>query len=94
MLVQVGQRFQEELITDSGLKFYLDSSYRKEWTCSVTATIAALPIKVLPKFKHILDQLKVGDEVAVSYRIVADFSFQSDSPRFMQTTEDNPYMRE
>lgn len=94
VLVQVEQAFQEELITDSGIKFYLDSSYKKEWTCSVIATVAALPIKVNPKFKHIFDELKVGDEIAVSYRIIADFAFQSDALRFMQVTEDNPHTRE
>lgn len=94
VLVQVEKAFEDELITDSGLKFYISPDYKKEWQCSVVATIAALPIKVDPKFKHIFDELKVGDEIAVSYRIVADFTFVSDALRFMQVTEDNPYMRE
>ena len=94
VLVTVEQAFQDELTTDSGIKFYIDPSYKKEMQASVVCKIAALPIKVNPKFKYIFDQLKVGDEIAVSYRIVADFTFQSDAPRFMQVTEDNPYVRE
>lgn len=94
VLVTVEQAFQDELTTDSGIKFYIDPSYKKEMQATVVCKIAALPIKVNPKFKYIFDQLNVGDEIAVSYRIVADFTFQSDAPRFMQVTEDNPHVRE
>ncbi len=94
VLLSIPQALTDQLITDSGLVFYIDPSYRKEWQASVTATIAALPLKVNPKDKHIFDQLSVGDTVGVSYRIVADFSFGSDAGQFMQTTEDNPHVRE
>jgi len=94
VLLCVDKPLQDELITDSGVKFYIDPTFKKEWQSSVTATIVALPIKVNPKHKYIFDSLKVGDEVAMSYRVVADFEFQSDAPRFMLTTEDNPYIRE
>ena len=79
---------------DSGLKLYIDPSYSKEWQSAVTATIAALPIKYSPKEKKILDQLKVGDEVLMSYQVVADFEFQDDGLQFMKTTEDNPHTEE
>lgn len=94
MLLSIPKAFQDEIITDSGLKFYLDGSYRKEWTAAVTATVAALPDNPNPKHKHILDNLKVGDEVCVSYRVVADFNFRSDSDQYMLTTEENDRFRE
>lgn len=94
MLLTIPKALNDEIITDSGLKLYLDPSYSKEWHSAVTATIASLPIKCSPKDKKILSQLKVGDEVCCSYQIVADFDFSSDGERFMQATEDNPHMKE
>lgn len=85
---------QDELITDSGLRLYLDPSYSKEWKAAVTATIVELPIKVNPKDKNILAQLYPGDEVAMAYQVVADFEFQGDGGQFMPMTEGNDYVRE
>lgn len=94
VLLSVKKALTDELITDSGIKLYFDGSFRKEWSAAVTATIAALPLKVNPKFKHIFDALSVGDEIAMDYRVVADFEFKSDALQFMPTTEDNPHVRE
>jgi hypothetical protein len=94
VFVCVKSAFTEELVTDSGLKFYIDPSYRKEWQVSVTGTIAALPAKVLPQYKKVFQSVSIGDEIAMSYTVVADFEFKSDAPNFMQVTEDNPHFRE
>lgn len=94
VLLTVDKPLQDELVTDSGLKLYISPDYKKEWQATVMATISHLPVKVLPKYKYIFDQLKVGDEVAISYRVVADFCFQSDGDRFMPTTDENPHFRE
>lgn len=92
--MKIDKALQDELITDSGVKFYLDPSYKKEWQAAVTGVIQALPLKYNKKQGKILSQLKVGDEVCVSYRVVADFSFKGDGHRFMQTTEENPHQKE
>lgn len=84
---------QDELVTDSGLKFYIDPTYRKEWQSSVTAVVAALPLKASKEDRKILSQIKVGDEVAISYRVVADFHYQGDGDRFMEASEGSPYMK-
>lgn len=94
VLLSVEKALQDELITDSGLKFYLDPTYSKEWNASVTATIAKLPIRLSPADKKIADQLREGDEVGISYQVVADFEFSGDGHRFMPSTEDNPHLRE
>lgn len=94
VLLTVAKPLQDELITDSGLKLFLDPSYNRPWNASVTATVSALPIKVNPKDKSIYDNLKVGDEVAISYMVVADFAFKSDSDQFMPVTEPNDHFRE
>lgn len=94
VLVQIEQAFQDEIITDSGLKLYLDPSYQKAWQSTVQGVVSRLPIKVNPKDKAIYDQLKVGDEVAMSFQVVADFEFKSDSDQFMPVTEGNDMYRE
>jgi len=94
VLLTIPKALNDELVTDSGLKLYIDPSYEKSWQSAVVATIAALPIKCSPKEKKILSQLKIGDEVCISYQVVADFDFSSDGERFMPTTEDNPHMKE
>ncbi len=94
VLLAIEKKQQDEIITDSGIKLFINPDYNKEWYVAVTATISALPQKVHPKDKKIIDQLKVGDEIVMSYQVVADFDFSSDGERFMQTTEDNPHTKE
>jgi hypothetical protein len=94
VLLSVAKAINDEIITDSGVKLYLDGDYKREWNAAVTATIVELPTKVNPKEKKILDQLKVGDEVCISFQVVADFEFDGDGARFMQATDDNPHVKE
>lgn len=94
VLLKIEKALQDEIITDSGLKFYLDPTYKKEWTATVVGTVVGLPIKAYGHNKDVISKLKIGDEVCISYRVVADFSFKGDGYRFMQTTEDNPYHKE
>lgn len=94
VLLKVDKALNDEITTSSGMKLYLDPTYSKEWNAAVTAKVANLPIKVLKKDDRFVAQLNVGDEVAMSYQIVADLEFKGDGDRFMQATEDNPYKQE
>lgn len=94
VLLSIEKAFQDEIITDSGLKFYIDPSYKKEWQVSVTAKIASLPVKYDKKYQKIIDALEVGDDVCVSFMVVSDFKFAGDGHRFMLTTEENDTFRE
>lgn len=94
VLITLDKPLQDEIITDSGLKFFLDPSYNKNYQATVTGKIAALPINPKTKQdKEILSQLKVGDEVCFSYMVVADMCFSSDSHRFVSTHEENDLMQ-
>lgn len=94
VLLRLDKAFQDEIVTESGIKFFFDGTWNKPFSATVTATIAALPTKPDPKDKHILDSLKVGDEVAISYKIAAELTFQGDGERFMKATEPNDYYKE
>lgn len=94
-LVFLQKAFQDEIVTPSGLKLFLDGSYNRNFTATVTGTIAALPILGKNKKEQaILDQLKIGDEIAMSYLVVYDLNYDSDGNRFMATTEGNEMMRQ
>lgn len=94
VLLSLDEAFQSEIVTPSGLKLFLDGSYNKNFTATVTARIAGLPIKAKTKKEQkILDQLKIGDEVCISYLVVFDLNYASDGERFMETSEGSEYMR-
>lgn len=94
VFLKLNKALQDEIITEGGLKLYLDPNYNPEWNATVTGKIAELPKKIPSKHKHIYDQLKVGDEVCFSYAVVSDRTFASAGAMFQQTTEDNPYRRQ
>lgn len=94
VLVHVNKALQDELVTDSGLKLYLDGSYSKEYSASVTGTVKGLPINPHYRNKEVVSRLKEGDEICFSYRVVADFEFKGDGGQFMSTVEENPYVKE
>lgn len=94
VLLKVDKALNDEIITDGGLKLYLDPTYKKEQNVAVTATVCDLPKKVSKKEQRFLSKVNIGDEVAMSYQVVADLEFKGDGHRFMPTTEDNPYQQE
>jgi hypothetical protein len=93
-LLSVEKAINDEIVLDSGVKLYMDGSYRKEWESAVTATVKALPEKISSKEKKIAEKLSAGDEVAIDYRVVYDLEFKGDGERFMPVTEENPYRQE
>lgn len=94
VLLSVEAALQETITTDSGIKFFINPDYNREWNVATSAKIAALPINPSPKEKYILDSLKVGDEVCFSYQVISDVSFGSDSNNFLPATYDDRYVKE
>jgi hypothetical protein len=87
ILVKLNKTFIDEIITENGLKLYLDPSYRPEWNCNVTGEIASLPTSVKPEHREMMAKLYVGDEVAFSYWVVIDRSWGSDGEHFYRIDE-------
>lgn len=84
VLLSLDKPLQDEIITESGLKFFIDPSYNKNFQATVTGKIAALPIHPrTKKEKEIISQLEVGDEVCFSYQVVSEMVFSSDAHRFI-----------
>lgn len=94
VLLKVDKAFQDEIITPGGLKLYLDGSYNKNFTVTVTARIAALPIKAqTAKDQKTLDLLSIGDEVCISYLTIFDLNYASEGEAFMATSEGSDFIR-
>lgn len=93
-LVSIDKAFQDEITTPSGFKLWLDGSYNKNFTATVTGKITALPLKAqTPQQEKILRELSIGDEIAFSYQVVFDIDYVSDGDQFMPVTENNPRAR-
>jgi hypothetical protein len=94
VLLEIPQAFQDEIVCPAGMKLFFDGTYNKNFTATVTARIAGLPIKAkTKKEQQILDQLNIGDEVCISYLVIFDLNYASDGERFMETTEGSEYLR-
>lgn len=93
-LVTIERAFQDEITTPSGFKLWMDGSYNKNFTATVTGKISALPIQAKnSQQKKLLRELSIGDEVAFSYQVVFDIDFTSDGEQFMPVTEGNDRAR-
>lgn len=87
VILELDKPFEDEIITKGGLHLYLDSSFRKSYNVTTKAKIAHLPVNPDPKFKKIIAQLQVGDEVAINYLVCGDVTYRGDEGQFMSSIE-------
>lgn len=83
----------DEIITDSGIKLYLDPTFNPEWNATVSGKVYALPINPDKEYAEMMQQLNVGDEIAFSYRVVSDVRVNAGKDAFTEITKDSPYYR-
>lgn len=69
VLLCLDRALNEEIILNGGIKLFLDPTWRPEWHATVTGVVAAIPI-------HANKNIQIGDEVAFSYRVIADRTCQ------------------
>ncbi len=88
VLLSIDKALEDEIILQGGIKLYKDPAYNPEWNVSVTGKIAEIP-KTAPI------AVKKGDDVAFSYKVVAETTFNSnDKDVFHSMTDDlNPKFR-
>jgi hypothetical protein len=65
VFLKLDRVLNDEIILNGGIKLFLDPKWNPEWNASVTGVVAALPVN------HPAN-VNIGDEVAFSYRVVAD----------------------
>lgn len=86
-ILELDQKFTDEIILEGGLKLYLDPSYRPEWNVTVTGTVKALP-------RDYQGELEVGQKVFFSYMVVNQRTFKSDEDYFLPTMEGSDFFKE
>ena len=88
VLLSIDKALEDEIALDGGIKLYKDPAYNPEWNVSVTGKIAEIPDNApIP--------VKKGDEVAFSYKVVAETTFNDNEKHvFHSMTDDmNPKFR-
>lgn len=83
VLVEIPKAIEDEILLSNGLKLYLDGSWRPEWNVCTSGIVRYAP-------KHLTD-IREGDEIAVSYFVVADRTYPDYSASFFPTTEETPF---
>lgn len=81
VLLEIGQTLIDEIVTDSGFKMYLAPEFNFEENSTISGKVSVLP----PNYKG---ELKVGDEVAFSYKVVSDRIFPNKSDHFVPIADD------
>ncbi|MEJ7914096.1 MAG: hypothetical protein WKF70_13130 [Chitinophagaceae bacterium] len=100
ILVQFDKKYQDEIITESGLILYKDTSYNPEWNVTVTGKVISVPPKLVSErnvetgqinfgeIRHkIFPDVRPGDELFFSYLVVHDKEVETDSDAFQEQTE-------
>jgi len=94
VFLSLEKSLQDEIILNGGLKLYLDPTYQVEWNATVTGKVAGIPKHPTGDCKEVCDKIKIGDEIAFSYRIVSDRCFPSASDYFVPLFEPLPDRKE
>lgn len=84
ILVEIPSKFQEEIITSSGLALYKDTTFRPEWNVTISGAVVSVPHKLTaggsgeqglwPERLTINPKVQPGDQVLFSYLVVMDRS--------------------
>ena len=72
-IVKVDKKYQDEVVTESGIKFFVDTTYRPEWHVTITGEVVGAAEKITDQFfetKGISPEIRVGDQIYFSYLIV------------------------
>lgn len=102
ILVTLDKKFQDELISDGGVKFYKDTSFRPEWNTTIKGRVQSVPQKLTvgdgkaqsmyPDRPRIKQVVKPGDEIIFSYTVVMNRKeIENVGDVYMRDQPKNPY---
>ena len=91
--LKLEKSLQDEIILSNGQKLYIAAEWDIENNATVVGKVAYLPKVKKGEYSEILDQLSVGDEVAFSYSVCSDTSFNDATDNFMETSEGSDYLK-
>jgi co-chaperonin GroES (HSP10) len=82
LVVEIEQKFNEQIVTESGLQLYQDTTYRPEQHATILGKVVSLPRRIdgrdWAQRATIVPEVRVGDEVVFSYLVVFDMAHRDD----------------
>jgi hypothetical protein len=105
ILVKLDKKFQDEIITDGGIKFFTDTTFKPEWNVTISGTVVSVPLKLtvgnggihsmIPERPNIQQIVKPGDELLFSYSVVMNRKEENNRGEvFEREKPTNPYVTE
>lgn len=91
--LKIPKALQDEIILQNGQKLYIAAEWDIENNASVVGEVAYLPKVKKGENKEVLDQLKIGDDVAFSYSVCSATSFDDATENFIETSEGSDYLK-
>lgn len=100
ILVQIEKKYEDEIITGSGIKFYKDTSYNPEWNVTATGKVISVPARLSDRVTEagtfvagdsptqIIPDVQVGDELFFGYNVIEDKDYIN-SPDAFREVEDS-----
>jgi co-chaperonin GroES (HSP10) len=87
--VKIDRAFQDEIITEGGVKFFLDTSYHPEHHATITGELVSVPKRLGPDYRQQGNfvNMEAGDKICFSYLVVFDRGFDDTAKHFYKVEE-------
>lgn len=74
IIVKIDKAFQDEIITEGGLKLYKDVHFDSEWSVTCVGTVVSAPSIISKRvdLRGLQNEVNDGDTIFFSYMVVAD----------------------
>jgi co-chaperonin GroES (HSP10) len=71
IFVQIKARHIDKIVTESGIEFFQDTTYRPEWHVNLRGTVVSVPRRVGEQLENrgIVPEVKPGDEIYFDYSV-------------------------
>lgn len=78
IIVTMDKAFEDEIVTESGIKFYKDTTYNAEWSTTCIGKVVSAPaiISKRPDLRGLSNEVNDGDTIFFSYMVVFDGDYR------------------
>lgn len=71
VFVKIGKRFQDEIVTPSGIRLFIDPTWKPEWNVCIHGEVVSIPHKLGRQLENrgIYPDVQVGDKIYFSWMV-------------------------
>jgi co-chaperonin GroES (HSP10) len=71
VFVKISKRFNDEIVTESGIRLFVDTTWRPEWNTVIHGEVVSIPHKLGRQFENvgICPEVQVGDKIYFSWMV-------------------------